>query len=118
MLDAYRIAAENSKRSSEIGKWYNDQHVRGAVLQHGEWVLVGNLSERGDPQQIHRVIKRIKESPVYRIQSETGDRTFQVLHRNQLLPISDLLVIFEEKDRGVGKMSPRWKCHMQHRETV
>ena len=103
MREAYKIAAENSKKAASYNKSHHDKRIHGTALKPGDHVLVRNLHERGGTgkltnyweEKVHAVIDRRKESPVCVLKAENGSGIERILHRNLLLPCFDLLP-FEE----------------------
>ena len=95
MHEAYKIAAENSKKAASHSKRsHHDKRIHGTALKPGDRVLVRNLSERGGTgklrnyweEKVHVVIHRRKESPVCVLKAEDGSGGERILHCNLLLP--------------------------------
>ena len=111
MTEAYSLAAEKSRMSSAKGKQFQDRKAHYTNLEPGDRVLVRNLSERGGPgklrayweDQIHVVVERKGENPVYEVKTEGGNKKNRVLHRNLLLPCDFLPVTPEQEHRTMNK---------------
>ena len=99
MANAYERARQNSVKSAARGKHQFDKKVHSTVLQSGDRVLVRNLSETGGPgklrahweKEIYVIVERkAVDSPVYEVRPESGRGRHRTLHRNLLLPCTDL----------------------------
>lgn len=112
--EAYRIAAKTASKASQRAKDRYDKKPQSAALVKGDRVLVRNLLERGGPgklrsyweSEVHTVLRRIGDSPVYEVQAEDNRGRLRRLHRNLLLPCNDLPVIVKPQP---GKRRPRRK---------
>ena len=104
MEEAYKVAAEVSRKVGNDNKNMYDAKATAAVLPDGARVLVRNLREKGGPgklrayweRKIYRVLERRGEGPVYVVQPEKGGEV-RVLHRNHLLPVGEKLRELEEE---------------------
>ena len=126
MKEAYRIAAEKSGTRGDKVKAYYDQKVHSSTLEHGDCVLVKNLSEHGGPGKlrsfwqdtIHVVIKRKgPDSPVYEVEPESSERSSGTLHCNLLFSCGELPNRSEERNLKHSKASKR-KSPVRRRATT
>ncbi|XP_060779606.1 uncharacterized protein LOC132887872 [Neoarius graeffei] len=99
LQDSYALASESSRKMGEKNKARFDSKVRAAELVAGDRVLVRNVNLRGKhkladrwEREVHVVVKRIGDGPVYVIRQERGDTPHRTLHRDLLLPCGFLPV--------------------------
>lgn len=87
---------QNSQKGSAKGKKYYDRGVKGVAHQPGDRVLVRSMSKRSTLASVVLTGRREyteslnRDSPVYNVQAEKGDKINRVLHRNLLLSENDL----------------------------
>lgn len=114
MKEAYKIAGGMARRAGEIARKYHDRKPTSAALIAGDRVLVRNLTERDGPgklrsyweEQIHIVVRRLKDSPVYEVRTEQGGR-IRRLHRNLLLQCNELSLTYPEEKKLVFNKKPK-----------
>ena len=111
MTEAYSLAAEKSRMSASKGKTFQDHKAHYSHLEPGDRVLIRNLPERGGPgklrayweDQVHVVVERKGDSPVYEVKPEGGGRKNRVFHRNLLLPCDFLPLTQKQKHQMSNK---------------
>ncbi|KAF7642191.1 hypothetical protein LDENG_00262800 [Lucifuga dentata] len=97
--ESYQVATESASKTAERNKLRFDQRVVDSTLEIGDRVLVRNVRIRGKHKladkwepNIHVVIKRAGNLPVYVVQPEGKDGPLRTLHRDLLLPCGFLPV--------------------------
>lgn len=103
--EAYRIAAKSAEKAENHAKDRYDRKPQSAALVKGDRVLVRNLLERGGPGklrsywelEVHIVVQRLGDWPVYEVQAEENGGRLRRLHRNLLLPCNDLPVVEKQQ---------------------
>ena len=99
MIQAHRIASENSAKSRLLGKKQYDKKMHHIALETGDRVLIKNLAPRQGPHKlrsywedkVHVVVSRKDDGPVYVVKPEVGTGRERTLHRNLLLPCNMLI---------------------------
>ena len=117
LKNAYKVAAEEAGKQTTDQKKGYDRRARAGVLQIGDRVLVKLLAFDGK----HKIADKYEEYPyivveqqdssvpVYTVRREDGQGRKKVLHRNHLLPISDLPIPSRAEDEEKPKDSTRLK---------
>ena len=121
MCEAYKTAAENSKKAASYNKSHHDKRIHGTTLKPGDHVLIRNLHERGGTgklrnyweEKVHAVIDRRKENPGYVLKAEDGSGMERIVHHNLLLPC-DLLPF--EGTLSSDKRNQKSKSRSYHRK--
>ncbi len=94
---------------SERKKINYDAGLLSSVLRKGDRVLVKNRSERGGPGKlrsywepdIHIVVRRVRDSPVYEVRREDGRGDTRTLHRNMLMQCESLPVMEKSQEKRI-----------------
>ena len=95
---AYKIASQKNTTAAAERKGRYDEKVRGATVQVGDRVLVKNVGLKGRNKLANKfksepylVVKQPNaDIPVFVVESESGRKSPQTLHRNLLLPVNFL----------------------------
>ncbi|KAE8287205.1 hypothetical protein D5F01_LYC15174 [Larimichthys crocea] len=120
--ESYRVATENASKTAERNKQRFDKRVVESTLGSGNRVLVRNVRIRGKHKladkweaDIHIVVKRAGDLPVYTVKPEGKDGPTRTLHRNLLLPCGFLPVAESEQPlkQTVNKPRTRRQSRME-----
>ena len=102
LQESFKTATANAQKLADRNKQRFDRRVRESKLEVGDQVLVRNLRLRNKHKLAdkwesvaYRVLEKMGNLPVYKVQSVNGDSPTQTLHRDLLLPCGYL---FEEND--------------------
>lgn len=103
LQESYKIATENATKIAERNKLRFDKRVVESTLEAGDRVLVRNVRLRGKHKladkwesDVHVVVKRAGDLPVYTVKPEGKDGPQRTLHRDLLLPCGFLPVVESE----------------------
>lgn len=121
LQESYQIAKENSQKVAARNKRRFDKAVRESTLEEGDQVLVRNMRLRNKHKladkwesTMYKVLERMGDLPVYKVQPLSGDGPVRTLHRDLLLPCGDLTEEGEEKPTEPKVHRPRTrKSHPQ-----
>ncbi|XP_037390653.1 uncharacterized protein LOC119262492 [Pygocentrus nattereri] len=97
--DSFKIASLNSEKNAKANKTRFDAHITASKLEAGDRVLVRAVRLRGKHKladrwetDIHVVVKKAGDLPVYTVRPENHDGPLRTLHRDLLRPCSFLPV--------------------------
>lgn len=97
---AYKMATAASDKKHQQNKRVYDKSLRCHNLEPGDRVLLKNLGLKGKHKLENRwydvpyvVVNKMTNLPVYRVKQENGSGKLKTLHRDNLLPIGDLVRI-------------------------
>lgn len=95
--ESYQIATKNAQKVADRNKRRFDKSVRESTLEKGDQVLVKNLRFRTKHKladkwesTMYKVLEKMGDLPVYKVQPINGDGPIRTLHRDLLLPCGDL----------------------------
>ncbi|XP_030602796.1 uncharacterized protein LOC115792414 [Archocentrus centrarchus] len=113
LTESYKIAADHSAQSAFHNKQRFDKRVRESKLEAGDRVFVRNVGIRGKhkiankwSETIYKVVKQVRDLPVYVVAPCDSDGPERVLHRDLLLPCGFLPPTVVEQ----GPSQTRAKC--------
>ncbi len=105
--DSFKLVTERTKVKKELQKSHYDQKVRGATVEVGDQVLVRNVAFHGPhkladrwQEEVHCVLSQPnRQIPVFEVQDVKQEGPVRTLHRNMLLPVSDLRDVPARKEQ-------------------
>ncbi|XP_037829581.1 uncharacterized protein LOC112450694 [Kryptolebias marmoratus] len=100
--ESYKLASKSAQKVADKNKNRFDRKITVSELEPGDRVLVRNVRLRGKHKladkweaDIHVVVKRAGDLPVYTVKPESKQGPFRTLHRDLLLPCDFLPVAAE-----------------------